>query len=76
MLKITSPYKNLGCLGFQLGRTYIDFFMQPNLGIFAAICTKKIRVGVTIKPHWVAAHLSVEHAFKRPTRFHWGRVIK
>lgn len=77
MIKVLSPYKNLGCLGLKIGgHFYVDFFSQPYLGMFANVATKKIRVGVIIRHYMVAVLLTVDHAFKQRTRLYWERIIK
>lgn len=75
-VKIVSPYKNLGCLGFFFGNWYVDFFKAPYWGMFASVATKKIRIGIILRYYMVAVLFKVEHAFRNPTRFYWGRITK
>lgn len=34
MIKIHLPNKNLGCLGFTIGKIYFDFYRTPCWGMF------------------------------------------
>lgn len=76
MIKIISPYKNLGCLGFKFGKSYIDFFVQPYLGMYASVATKQITTGIILRHYMLAVTLVVKHAFKNPTRLYWERILK
>lgn len=66
MIKIHSPYKNLGCLGFTLNKIYFDFFKNPYLGCFTSLATKKFWVGIDLRNRF--AFLRIEHAFGRITQ--------
>lgn len=33
-VKVYWPWNNLGCLGFKIGRVYVDFFTRPYWGGF------------------------------------------
>lgn len=34
MFRIYMPWNNLGCLGFRVGRFYVDIFRNPFFGVF------------------------------------------
>ena len=51
MIKLISPYKNLGCLGLRVGKHYVDVYRRPHLGMYCHL-------------HYVAKFWLSRYAFK------------
>ena len=43
-MKIHAPARNLGCLGFSIGRIYFDFYQNPRLGMFIRIGNYRLTI--------------------------------